>query len=207
MLKLYYSKGSSALAAHILLNEVGAAFEAVEISIPKGQHLSPEFIEKNPKGRVPSFETPDGVLTENPAILEYIAATHPQSSTLPTGHFAQAQARSLAAYLCATVHVAFAHKQRGLRWASQDGSISDMRSMVPSNLKECAALLEQGLNLDQWALGATYTYCDPYLFLVGQWLAAADIPIQEYPKLAKHRATMLDRPATQAAFSSHGLVV
>ena len=109
MLKLYYSKGSSAIAAHILLEEVGADYDAIEVSIAKGAHRNPEFLSRNPKGRIPVLQTPDGVITENPAILEYIATTHPDAGLLPKSAFEQAQARSLAAYLCATVHVAFAH--------------------------------------------------------------------------------------------------
>ena len=181
MLKLYYSKGTSAVAAHILLHEVGAPHETVEVAIPKGEHLTPEALQRNPQGRVPVLETPEGVLTENPAILEYIAATHPAAALVPEGAFAQAKARSLAAYLCATAHIAFAHKQRGLRWAETDASIRDMQALVPKNLADCAALLENDLALGPWALGDRYTFCDPYLLLMGRWLSAVDVPIGNYP--------------------------
>lgn len=205
MLKFYYSKGSSALAAHILLGDVGATYDAIEVSIPKGEHCTPEFLQRNPKGRIPVLETPEGILTENAAILEYIAATHPDAGYVPVGTFAQAQARSLAAYLCATAHVAFAHKQRGLRWATQDDCLREMQSLVPRNMAECAAFLESTLDLSPWALGQTYSFCDPYLFLMGRWLAAADVALSDYPRLAAHRDAMLARPATQAALTAHDL--
>lgn len=205
MLRLFYSKGSSALAPHILLTEVGADFEAVEVSIPEGKHLKPDFLRRNPKGRVPVLETPDGNLTENPAILEYIAASYPSANYLPSGTFAQAQARSLAAYLCATAHVAFAHKQRGRRWARAQASLKDMQDLVPSNLEECAKFLEADLAFAPWALGATYCFCDPYLLLLERWLTAAGVDLDAYPRLAAHREAMLARPATQAVLSEHGL--
>lgn len=205
MLKFYYSKGSSALAAHILLNEVAAQYEAVEVSIPDGDHLKADYLRRNPKGRIPALETPDGVITENPAILEYIAATHPNVNALPKTLIEQAQARSLAAYLCSTVHVAFAHKHRGVRWAKEHSSLDDMRSMVPKNLSDCAAVLESELVLDPWVFGQTYTYCDPYLFLLGQWLSKAGLEMDAYPKLAAHHAALLARPATQDALKQHGL--
>ena len=41
------------LAAHILLEEVGAAYEAIEVSISGGEHRKPEFLDRNPKGRIP----------------------------------------------------------------------------------------------------------------------------------------------------------
>lgn len=105
MLTLYYAKGTSALAAHILLEEVGAAYQIVEIALADGAHKQEPFLHINPKARVPALETPEGVITENPAILTYVAATHPEAGMLPEGAFARAEADALNAYLCATVHV------------------------------------------------------------------------------------------------------
>lgn len=206
MLTLYYSNGSSALAAHILLEEVGADYTAVEISIPKGDHLTPAFLKLNPKGRVPALQTPQGVLTESPAILEYIAATHPDAGLLPQGVFPQAQARALASYICATAHVAFAHKQRGARWADEAASLADMQNVVPRNLRDCAGFLEANLALAPWSMGPRFSFCDPYLFLLGRWLSALDIPPNTYPKLAAQYQSVLARPATQSALAAHGLI-
>lgn len=205
MLTLYFSKGSSALAPHILLEEVGADFKLVEISIPKGDHLSPAFMKLNPKGRVPALQTPQGLLTENPAILEYIAATHPDANVLPQGAFPQAQARAVMSYICATAHVAFAHKARGARWADDAASIADMQNVVPRNLKDCAAFLEVDLALEPWAMGQEFSLCDPYVFLLGRWLAATNVALDQFPKLAAHHQAVLARPAAQAALTAQGL--
>ena len=205
MLKLYFSKGSSALAAHILLEEVGAEYEAIEVSIPNGEHRKPQFLERNPKGRTPVLETPDGVITENPAILEFIAEAHPRTGCLPLGAFALAQARTLSAYLCATVHVAFAHNRRGKRWVDDEASLRDMQRVAPRNLTACAEHLEKDVALSPWAMGSSYTYCDPYLFLLGRWLATAGVSLGATPRLAAHRDAMLARPATQKALAQHGL--
>ena len=205
MLNFYFSKGSSALAAHILLEEVGAEYNAIEVSIAKAEHQSPEFLRRNPKGRVPLLETLDGIITENPAILEYIAATHPAANCLLEGAFAQAQARSFCAYLCATAHVAAAHRHRGHRWAKAEASIRDMQSTVPRNLMACAEVLEDGLASGQWVMGDTYTMCDPYLFQFSRWLAAAEVQIENYPRLTAHREAMRARAATQTALKAHGL--
>lgn len=205
MLKFYYSKGSSAIAALILLEEVGAAYEAVEVSIAKGEHRSEAFLRLNPKGRIPALQTAEGVLTENPAILEYIAATHPQADMVPHGAFAQAQARARSAYLCATVHVAFAHLKRGTRWADQASAIKDMQGKVAENLRDCAQLLERELPLSPWALGARYSFCDPYLFLLDGWLRAAGETLDPTPKLATHHEAVRARPATQRALALHAI--
>ena len=69
MFKLFYSPGSCALASHIALEEVGAAYAAARIDFSKSEQCSPEYLAINPKGRVPALLTDDGILTETPAIL------------------------------------------------------------------------------------------------------------------------------------------
>ena len=90
MLTLYYARSSCAYAPHILLYDAEADFETVEINFAKGEQSAPPFLEVNPKGRVPALVTADGILTENPAILLYIAQTHPASNLAPTDPFALA---------------------------------------------------------------------------------------------------------------------
>ena len=205
MLTLLFSKGSSALAAHILLEEVGLPYVAQEVSIPQGQHRTPEFLQVNPKGRLPVLHTPHGPLTENPAILEYIAAAHPEAGLVPASTFDQARARALCAYLCATVHVAFAHKQRGARWATSPQALDDMKQLVPKNMIDCADILEAQCQEGPWALGRAYSFADPYLYLFGRWMAANDLDLANHPRLAEHSSAMRARPATQAALSAQDL--
>lgn len=205
MLKLYYSKGSSALAAHILLEELGVVYDAIDVSIAQSEHRSEPFLAINPKGRIPVLETADGVITENPAILEYLAEAFTLDTGISQTSYEKAQARSLCAYLCATAHVAFAHRHRGDRWAGQAASLEDMRGKVSGNLKDCASYLEQSLHLDPFAFGKTYGFCDPYLFQFSRWLSGAGVEIGAYPNLSKHRDTMLQRESTQRALRIHGL--
>ena len=72
-MKLYYAPNTCALASHIVLEEVGAQYEAVRISFAANEHLSAAYAAINPKARVPSLTTDRGVLTETPAILTFIA--------------------------------------------------------------------------------------------------------------------------------------
>ena len=115
MLTLYYSRASCAYAPHILLHDAGADFTTVEIDFATGEQTSPDFLAINPKGRVPALVTPDGILTENPAILLYIAQTHPETKLAPSEPFALARAQSFNMFLASTVHVAHSHKHRGAR--------------------------------------------------------------------------------------------
>ncbi|WP_299358787.1 glutathione S-transferase family protein [uncultured Paracoccus sp.] len=205
MLVLYFAQGTSALASHILLEEVGANYTVQEVPISKGAHREKTYLAINPKARVPALMTPEGVITENPAILNYVAATHPEAGMLPDTHFARAEADALNAYLCATVHVAYAHKLRGARWADDEAALAAMQAKVPSNLADCAALIETHYLKGPWAMGDSFSHSDAYLALVPRWLSAVGLDLDRYPKLAAHWEAMQKRPAVQRVLAAHGL--
>ena len=86
-LQLYYSPRSCAFAPHILLYDADANFDVVKINFDKNEQNSTDYLKVNPKGRVPALLTSKGILTETPAILLYIAQTHPDKSLHPAIHF------------------------------------------------------------------------------------------------------------------------
>ncbi len=205
MYTLYMAKGTSALAAHILLEEIGATYETQVLSIPDQDHQAPEYLAINPRGRVPALQTPHGVLTENPAILAYLAQVHPETGLAPADPFTFARAQSFCMYLAATMHPAFAHKLRGARFADDPDAIDAMKKKVPENMAECAQLIEDHLLRGPWAMGEEFSYCDPYLFLVHRWLGANGIDTVGYPKIHAHMLAMKERPSVKKVMAEHGL--
>ena len=83
MLKLYYAAGTCALASHIALEEAGAEFETVRVDFRSNEQRKPEYLAINPKGRVPALVTEQGMLTETPALLIYIAQAFPRAGLAP----------------------------------------------------------------------------------------------------------------------------
>jgi glutathione S-transferase len=205
MLTFYYSPGSSALAAHIALEEAGAEYELRLVALGKQEHLEPDYRSVNPKARIPSLQTPEGILTENPAILAYIALSHPDAGLLPETDFEVAQAYSFNAYIVSTVHVAFAHFQKGSRWSDDPAAIETMRAKVPENLEAEAALIEKHFFKGPWVLGEGYSICDPYCFLVHRWMEKSGADITKFKRLAGHVEAMRARPAVQRVMAVHGL--
>src|SRR5512139_134839 len=154
MLKLYYARGTCALASHITLEEAGAAYEAVQLDFSKGEQRAPGYLEINPKGRVPALVTERGVLTETPAILAFIAQSFPAAKLAPIDDpFALAQAQAFNSYLCSTVHVAHAHRPRGSRWADDPSALEAMKRKVPQNMTECFELIERTMFVGPWVMG------------------------------------------------------
>ena len=198
MLTLYYSRASCAYAPHILLHDAGAEFDTVEIDFASGEQTSAAFLEINPKGRVPALVTPDGILTENPAILLYIAQTHPASQLAPTEPFALAKAQAFNMFLASTVHVAHAHKHRGARWADDPAARAAMTAKVTENMATYAGMIEAHYFTGPYVLGARYSMCDPYLALITRWLGADGVALADFPKLQAHDALMRTRSSMQA---------
>ncbi len=203
MLKLYFAPGSCALASHIALEEAGAAYDAVRLNLANGDQRTPDYLAINPKGRVPALVTEHGVLTETPAILAYIAQTHPAADLLPTDAWNLARAQSFMSYLCSTVHVAHAHKGRGSRWSDDPAVIEGLKVKVTRNMADCFALIERDMFAGPWVMGAAYSVCDAYLFTLASWLKGDGVDIAAYPAIADHFARMTQRPATARAMTAH----
>ena len=205
MLKLYYATGTCALATHITLEEAGAPYEAVRVDFGSQQQRSPEYLAVNPKGRVPALVTEAGTLTETPALLCFVAQRFPAAELAPLADpFALAQVQEFNSYLCSTVHVAHAHGRRGTRWADGAEAIEAMKRKVPATMTECFELIEHKLIKGRWVMGDRYTICDPYLFTIGSWIEGEGVDTSKLPRVMRHRASMLARPAVQKAVAVEG---
>lgn len=198
MIKLYSFPGTVSLAVHIALEEAGADYELVPVDFLTNAQRSPEYLAINPKSRVPALATERGVLTEAPALMTYVAQSFPQAGLAPLDDpFALAQVQAFNTYLCATVHVAAAHRHRGYRWADDPAAIADMRRKAPLNVAEHFELIEAEYLAGPWVMGEAYTICDPYLYTVAGWLKRDGIEIDRFPKVAAHFARMGERPAVR----------
>src|SRR5262245_38325387 len=195
MLKLFYAPGSCALASHIALEEAGAEYTGHRVDTMGGEQRKPEYLAINPKGRVPALATDHGVLTENVAILAWIARTFPHAGLMPDDAWAYGQAMAFNSYLSSTVHVAHAHRHRGYRWATEESSFEDMRRKVPSSIAECFGIIETELFRGPWVMGEQYTCCDGYLFTLADWLEGDGVEPKQFPRVHEHRERMRARPA------------
>lgn len=204
MLKLYYTASSCSLATHIVLEEVGADYSTVRIDFATEQQKSPEYLKINPKGRVPALVTDNGVLTETPAMLVYVAQRFPQARLAPMDDpFFFAQIQSFNSYLCSSVHVAHAHRMRGHRWVDADdkAAIAAMQRKVPESVGAGFELIERGMLKGPWVMGDQYTICDPYLFTLAQWLEKDGVDLARIPRVIDHRRRMSERPSVKKAIA------
>jgi glutathione S-transferase len=206
MLTLYYAAGTCALASHLALEFTGAPYEAVRLDFKLQQQRSPEYLRVNPKGRVPALVTDRGVLTETPALLQYIAQSFPAAQLAPLDDaFLLAKANEFNSYLCSTVHVNHAHKGRGTRWVEPEdtAAIEAMRKKVPQTMAESFALIEEGMLKGPWVLGERFSTSDLYLYTITRWLEGDSVDVNRFPRVADHMRRMQARPQVQKVIALH----
>ena len=204
MFTLYYSPGSCALASHIALEDSGVDYEAVRISFKDEEQRKPAYLAINPKGRVPALVTEQGILTETPAILLFIAQSALQAGLAPLDdNFELARFQAFNSYLCSTVHVAHAHRGRGHRWADDPAAIAEMQRKVPQSVGDAFGLIETEMFEGPWVMGETYTLCDAYLYTVARWMEGDKVDTSKLPKIMAHMQRMEARPAVETVLANH----
>jgi glutathione S-transferase len=178
MLTFYFAPGSSSMAVHIALHEVGALFEAKPLSFAKRELRSPDYLAINPEGKVPTLLIDGRPLTEVAAILYYLARRFPAAELLPRDDLeAEAQAISWMSFIVATLHPA---RARGLDYARRVYGIADER-----------------LGPRDWALGR-YSIADIHLFRLFWRLVGSLKPAPgSFPNLERHYQRMMARPAVE----------
>jgi glutathione S-transferase len=204
MLTLYYAPKTCSLAPMIALEEAGAEYTAHKVNFADNEQNTAPYKYVNPKGRVPALATDKGVITENVAILAFIADVYPKMRLSRSDPFAFAQMQAFNSYLSSTVHVNHAHSRRGSRWSDDAAVVENMKIKVPQNMTDCATIIEKEYLKGPWVMGEQYTVADAYLFTIANWLEGDGVDTSKFPKILAHRAAMLERPAVQAAMEKHG---
>jgi glutathione S-transferase len=211
--QLYYSPGACSLAAHIVLEELGADYELRLVSIADGMTTHPDYLAINPKARVPALAIPgeDSVLTELPAILVYLATLYPEGRLLPAAGdvVAIARCQEWLAWLSGWVHgVGFALLWRPGRFA-EDAHHADLsargREVIEAAFADIEAKLVAGQN---WALPSGYSVVDPFLLVLFRWGGRIGLPMGErYPVWKRLALRMVERPAVQRAMVREGVEI
>ena len=203
MLTLYYAKNSCAFAPHVVLEDAKADYQTVQVNLENGEQNSEEYKKINMKQRVPALKTPNGILTETPAIMTYIAKEYPHMNLVPRDNYCFAEMQSFNLYLASTVHVAHAHKHRGTRWATDKNALNHMTSRVTKTMANCGEFIERYLIKEPWVLGEQYTICDPYLAVVTRWLTDDGVELSKFPKLQKHSLLINSRNSMKKVLAIH----
>lgn len=200
MLKLYFSPGACALASHIALEEAGADYEGVKINLRAGEQKTPEYLAVNPAGVTPALATDKGVITQNPAILRFVADTHPQAGLAPNGDaFEAARFDAINGWLSSSLHPALGTLLfRGLEGEAREGALQTALAKLD--------LAEQHYVQGPFVFGERFSAADGYLSVFARWARQAGILDQaRFPKLNALLDAVQDRPAVRRVLEREGI--
>jgi glutathione S-transferase len=207
-LKLYYSPGACSLASHIALEESGVAFEAVRINFADAQQRSPEYLAINPKGRVPALADGSFVVTENPAILRYVARSAPAAGLWPEDPRLEARCAEWCAWCSSGIHIAYAHVRRAERYATSEAAKAEVVEKGRETCRELWSQIDSRLGKGLWALGERYSVVDPYLLVFWLWgrneVLGFDMA-RDFPNWTAQARRLAERPAVQRVLEREGL--
>ncbi|SNS44913.1 glutathione S-transferase [Sphingomonas laterariae] len=208
MLTLYGAPGACSVIPHIALEEAGADYAVHFVDYAGGETRTPGFRALSPLGRVPMLMTEDGPLTENPAILSYIAMRYPAAGLAPLGDaLAFARVQSFNLFIASNIHVAFRQIAFPDGYADGEAAAAALRAKVPELADRYFAIIERGLADGRpFVLGDSYTLSDIYLFAYANYLRMGDRGDPAcLPLIMAHRARVRARPAVDRALVSEGL--
>lgn len=197
MLTLYYWPGASSVVPHMVLEEIGAPYERRLVNFTQGEHKSAAYLKINPHGKVPALAVDGTVITENVAILTYLARQFPQARMFPTGLIEQARCISLMAWFGSTVHPTVARIIRPERFVDDTAAHASLRETARGVFWDYCREIDRGLDGRTWTMGAQYTACDPYAFFVYDQGSRIKLPMHELTAYTAFTERMLERPAVR----------
>jgi glutathione S-transferase len=207
-MRLFYSPGACSLATHILLRECGATFDLVAVPVREGANLLPEYLAVNPRARVPALEVGGQIITENSALLAWLALSFPQAGLLPPpGSADLARVLEWLAWLASGLHVSFGLLWRPRRSVADETLFPAVQAEGEAAIRRQFAEIEQRLSHPgKWVIGDMYTPADASLLVFYRWGRNLGWPMQQlYPNWSRRMRAVLERPAVQAAFAAEGL--
>ena len=202
MLTLYFSPGACSMASHIGIEETGAAYVEKPTLLAKQEQKTEAYLKINPRGKVPALSVDGRIITENTAILTYLARQFPQANLMPADPVAEAHCIGAMAWFSNTVHPSYQRYMRPERFAEGEAAqatVKDMgRKSFWANCQEINSLIEG----KDWMMGKQYTVADPYALVFYGWGVRGEFPMHELAAYTAWKDRMLKRPAVMKILQS-----
>jgi glutathione S-transferase len=196
-MKLYLMPGACSLSPHIVLRELGLDFEPVVVKRDKSTSNGRNFLEVSPNGYVPALELDDGhVLTEGPAIVQYLADQKPDAGLAPAnGTWARYDLQSTLNFISTEIHKTFSP-------LFSPTTTDDARKAQLDKLTLRLGVLAPRLEGKQYLFGDAFTVADAYLFTVLTWSRYVNFDLSAWPSVVAFMERVSARPAVQAALEA-----
>jgi glutathione S-transferase len=207
MFNLYYSPGACSLAPHIVLEELGVAYETHRVNLAAGEQRTPEYLKMNPLGRVPTLEIDGRILTENVAILPFLGGAFPKRGLWPRETLDQAAALSMIGFLASSVHPAYSTVFRPERWCEDPAASEALKATGRKRFFDFLKMIDAKLAGRNWFMGRQYTVVDPYLLVFYRWGNRLGLDVKSLANYTTHIERLLKRPAVKRVMEQEGITL
>jgi len=206
-MKFYYSPGSCSLASHIVLEEIGKSYEAVLVSSKDGSTHSADYLKINPKGQVPVLSIGESVMTENLAIMTYLALSNPGSELLPNSPEAIAKAIEWISWLSGLQASGIRGYWRTERFSDDANAYPGIKKKALESLSTAFTLVDFKLKDSQWAVNDKYSIADPYLLVYFRWGNLLGLDMQNLSNWTAHAKKIEQREAVQRVLTTENISI
>ena len=201
-MKLYYAPGTCSLSPHIALRESGLKFDLEKVDLKtKKTETGKDYSTVSPNGYVPALEiAPGDILTEGPAIVQYIADQAPTAKLAPAnGTRERYTLQSWLNFIGTEIH-------KGFGALFNPATPDDYKSVVKTLLGKRFTNVDKHLTGNDYLMGNSFSVADAYLFVTSGWSPHVGIDLAQWPALSRFRDRVAARPAVQAALKAEGLL-
>lgn len=198
-MKLYFSPGTCALASHIVLAWIGKPYTLHKLT--KEQRKEPWFLAINPAGAVPTIEEDDGwILTQNSAILNYLADKYPEANLGGEGLRGRAEVNRWVGVVNSDVHPGFKPLFGQLAWLDDEALINKGKDQARQNLRVLFERIDAQLEGRDW-LADVKSIADPYLFVTLRWAKGQSVDLSGLDNLERFFRQMNADPGVKRALA------
>lgn len=192
-MKLYFAPGTCSLAAHISLQESGVSYTTERVDLKTKKTASgDDFMKVNAKGYVPALQFEKGVLTENVAVLQYIADLKPAAGLAPAREsFERYRLQEWLAFISTEIH-------KGFKAFFTPDATEQEKSRAAEKLGQRLDYIERRFDGNPFLMGNQFTVADAYLYTVLGWLPHVGIDLGKWPKTQRFHQHVGERSAVQA---------
>ncbi len=200
-MKLYYSPGACSLSPHIVMHEAGLPVDLIRVDLKAKTANGSDYLAINPKGYVPVLQLDDGnMLTEGPAIVQYLADRAPASKLAPAaGTIERYRLMEWLNFLTSEIH-------KGFSPLFNSKLSEDAKAIMRERLASRFDYLSTELRDKPYLMGDAFTVADAYLFTLLGWCGLTGIDLMKWPVLTAYRERIAARPAVRAAMKAEGLI-
>jgi glutathione S-transferase len=207
MMTLYFSPGACSTASHIGIEETGAPYEEKPTLLPKGEQKTEAYLKINPRGKVPALSVDGKVITENTAILTYLARRFPEKNLMPKDPVEEARCIGTMAWFSNIVHPSYQRYMRSERFAEGEAAQASVKALGKKSFWDNLQEIDSLLDGKQWMVADQFSVADAYGLVFYGWGLRGELPMKELKNYTAWKDRMIKRPAVRKVLESEQNVI